>query len=104
VVPTAADVYDLTPAPELLHGEESVVYADAGYQGIDKRSEMEGRGIEKTNPHTKAKRNNQFRLIKRQFGFQKTIMRGMLGVHCKVNVLTTCSNLFMMQHELQCRS
>jgi IS5 family transposase len=42
---TAANVHDLTPASELLHGEESVVYADAGYQGIEKRSEMEGRGI-----------------------------------------------------------
>ena len=42
---TAAIVHDLTPASEILHGEESVVYADAGYQGIEKCSEMEGRGI-----------------------------------------------------------
>ena len=42
---TAANVHDLTPAAELLHGEETVVYADAGYQGIEKRPEMEGRGI-----------------------------------------------------------
>ena len=32
---TAANVHDLTPAAELLHGEETVVYADAGYQGIE---------------------------------------------------------------------
>ena len=42
---TAANVHDLTPAAELLHGEETVVYADAGYQGIEKRPEMEDRGI-----------------------------------------------------------
>jgi IS5 family transposase len=42
---TTANVYDLTPAAELLHGEETVVYADAGYQGIEKRAEMEGKGI-----------------------------------------------------------
>ena len=42
---SAANVHDLTPASELLYGEESVVYADAGYQGIEKRSEMEGRWI-----------------------------------------------------------
>lgn len=30
---------------DLLHGEETVVYADAGYQGIEKRDEMEGKGI-----------------------------------------------------------
>jgi IS5 family transposase len=28
---TAANVHDLTPAPDLLHGEETVLYADAGY-------------------------------------------------------------------------
>jgi IS5 family transposase len=27
---TAAHVHDLTPAADLLHGEETVVYADAG--------------------------------------------------------------------------
>ncbi len=42
---TAANVHDLTPAPERLHDEESVVYADAGHQGIEKRSEMQGKGI-----------------------------------------------------------
>ena len=42
---TAANVHDLTPAADLLHGEETVVYADAGYQGIEKRTEMEGKGI-----------------------------------------------------------
>lgn len=30
----AANVHDLTQAAELLHGEETVVYADPGYQGI----------------------------------------------------------------------
>jgi IS5 family transposase len=39
VEPTAANVHDLTPAAGLLHGEVTVVYADAGYQGIEKRAE-----------------------------------------------------------------
>ena len=43
---TAANVHDLTAAAELLHGEEIVVYADAGYQVIAKRPEMEGKAIE----------------------------------------------------------
>jgi IS5 family transposase len=43
IVTTAASVHDLTPAAELLHGEEDVVYADADYQGIDKRPEMKGK-------------------------------------------------------------
>ena len=33
VVTTAANVHDLTPAAELLHGDEEVIYGDAGYQG-----------------------------------------------------------------------
>jgi IS5 family transposase len=42
---TAANAHDLTPATELLHGQDSVINADAGYHGIEKRSEMEDRGI-----------------------------------------------------------
>ena len=42
---TAANVQDLAPAADLLHGGETVVNADAGYQGITKRDEMQGRGI-----------------------------------------------------------
>ena len=33
---TSVNMHDLTPAAELLHGQETVVYADAGYQGIEK--------------------------------------------------------------------
>jgi len=43
---TSANVHDLTPAADLLHGEETVVYADSDYQGIDKRSEMADKDIE----------------------------------------------------------
>ena len=46
VVVTAANVHDLTPAAELLHGDEEVVYGDAGYQGIAKRPEMSGAAAE----------------------------------------------------------
>ena len=42
---TSANVHDLTSAAELLHGEEPVVYADAGYQGIEKREERQGKAI-----------------------------------------------------------
>ena len=39
---TSANVHDLTPAADILHREETVVYADAGYQGVEKRAEMPG--------------------------------------------------------------
>ena len=34
--------HDLMPAADLLHGDEEVVYDDAGYQGFAKRPEMDG--------------------------------------------------------------
>ncbi|MCS7016804.1 MAG: IS5 family transposase [Gemmatales bacterium] len=39
VVGTAANVNDVTQAQALLSGTETEVYADAGYQGVDKREE-----------------------------------------------------------------
>ena len=127
---TAANVHDLTPAADLLHGEEIVVYADAGYQGIEKREEMQGRGIGfriamrpgkrrvlpdmpegrlddligTAKAHIRAKGEHPFRVIKRHFGFQKTRLRGMLKNRCKVKVLAALSNLFMVRHELLCRT
>jgi IS5 family transposase len=130
VVTTAANVHDLTPAAELLHGDEEAVDGDAGYQGIEKREEMQGRGIgfrvakrpgkrralpdtpegrvddliETAKAHVRAKVEHPFRVIKQQFGFQKTRLRGMLKNGCKVKVLAALANLFMARHELLCRT
>jgi IS5 family transposase len=130
IATTAANVHDLTPAAELLHGQETVVYADAGYQGIEKREEMQGKGIgfrvamrpgkrralpdtpegrlddliETAKAHIRAKGEHPFRVIKRQFGFQKTRLRGMLKNGCKVNVLAALANLFMARHLLLCKT
>ncbi len=43
---TAASVHVLTPVADLLHGNDKVVYGDAGYQGIAKRHEMSGAAAE----------------------------------------------------------
>lgn len=121
-------MHDLTPAADLLHGEETVVYADAGYQGIEKHHEMQGRGIgfrvamrpgkrrvlpdtpegrlddlvETAKVHIRAKGQHPFRVIKQQFGFQKTRLRGMLKNRCKMNVLAALTNLFMAGRRLLC--
>jgi IS5 family transposase len=123
---TSANVHDLTPAPELLHGEETLVYADAGYQGIDKRQEMEGKPIEfrvamrpgkrrvlpetsdgrlldlieTAKAHIRAKVEHPFRVIKQQFGFQKTRLRGMAKNHCKVHVIAALTNLYLARRVL----
>ena len=36
---TAGHVQDITEGHSLLHGQEQVVFADAGYQGIGKRAD-----------------------------------------------------------------
>ena len=41
VVTSAANVSDISQAPALLHGQESDVWADAGYVGVDKREDMQ---------------------------------------------------------------
>ncbi|MDH6152032.1 hypothetical protein OKW46_006022 [Paraburkholderia sp. WSM4179] len=41
VIGTAANVHDINVALALLHGKETDVYADAGYQGIEKRCEAD---------------------------------------------------------------
>ena len=126
VVTTAANVHDLTPAAELLHGDEEVVYGDAGYQGIAKRPEMAGAAaefrvamrpgkrralpdtpdgrlqdlIEAAKAHVRAKVEHPFRVIKQQFGFQKTRLRGMANNRCKINVLAALTNLFLARRRL----
>jgi transposase, IS5 family len=42
VIGTAANIADVTQAGDLLHGQETVAFGDAGYQGVDKREEALG--------------------------------------------------------------
>ncbi len=41
VVSTAANVSDISQTPELLHVQETELWADAGYVGVDKREDMQ---------------------------------------------------------------
>ncbi len=126
VVVTSANVHDLTPAADLLHGDEEVVYGDAGYQGITKRTEMAGKRaefrvamrpckrralpdtpdgrvqdlIETAKAHIRSKVEHPFRVIKQQFGFQKTRLRGLAKNRCKINVVAALANLFMARRQL----
>lgn len=42
---TAANVADVTEVAHLLHGTENVICADAGYTGVEKRAEHQGRPV-----------------------------------------------------------
>ena len=44
--------------------------------------------------HVRAKVEHLFRVIKKQFGFEKTRLRGLVKNRCKINVLAGSINLF----------
>ena len=126
VVTTSANVHDLTPAAELMHGDEDVVYGDIGYQGIAKSPEMADKPmqfrvamrpgkrrvlpdtpegwladlVETAKAHIRSKVEHPFRVIKKQFGFQKTKLRGIAKNRCKMNVLAALTNLFLARLQL----
>lgn len=50
--------------------------------------------IETAKSHVRAKVEHPFRVIKQQFGFQKTRLRGMAKNRCKVNVIAALTNLY----------
>ena len=105
VVGTAANVNDVTQAHALVHGAETHVLADAGYQGVDKRAETQDidvnwlvamrpgkrKVLDKSTPmgvildeleqvkaRMRAKVEHPFRVIKRQFGHVKVRYRGLV--------------------------
>jgi IS5 family transposase len=124
---TAANVADVTEVAQLLHGEENVVCADAGYTGLEKRPEHEGRQviwqvaarrstykqlskrsvlyqakreIEKAKAQVRAKVEHPFRVIKRQFGYVKTRFRGLAKNTAQLTTLFALSSLWMVRRQL----
>ena len=125
VVGTAANVNDVTQGHELLHGEEQVVFADAGYQGAMNRSEATGvtwhvamrpgkrraldmrkkshrliDEIERLKASVRAKVEHAFRVIKLQFGFTKVRYRGLAKNTAQLKTLFALSNLWMVRRKL----
>jgi IS5 family transposase len=127
VVGTAANVADATQVDKLLHGAENVVCADAGYTGVEKRTEHDGREviwqiaarrstykklgkrsalykakrkIEKAKAQVRAKVEDPFRVIKRQFGFVKTRFRGLAKNTAQLVMLFALSNLWIARRHL----
>ena len=125
VIGTAANVCDVTQGHALLHGEETVVFADAGYQGATKRDEATGvdwhvamrpgkrRALDKHSPWGKlldkaeqikasvrAKVEHPFRVIKCQFGFTKVRYKGLAKNTAQLVTLFALSNLWMARRML----
>ena len=109
----------------MLHGEEIVVFADAGYQGSVKRPEATGvnwhvamrpgkrRALNKNSPwgsllekaeqlkaSVRAKVEHPFRVIKCQFGFTKVRYKGLAKNTAQLMTLFALSNVWMARRHL----
>ncbi len=125
VIGAAANVNDVTQGHGLLHGDEQVVFADAGYQGAVKRAEATGvdwhvamrsgkrRVLEKNSPwgslldkvgqmkaSIRAKVEHPFRVIKCQFDFTKVRYKGLAKNTAQLMTLFALSNLWMARKRL----
>jgi IS5 family transposase len=56
--------------------------------------------VETAKAHIRSKVEHPFRVIKQQFGFQKTRLRGIAKNHCKIHVLAALTNLFLARRQL----
>ena len=124
---TAGHVADVTQGNSLLHGEEAFVFADAGYQGADKRADAKPEvnwrvamrpakrtkldkanspidalmdKIEKCKASIRAKVEHPFRVVKRQFGFARVRYPGLKKNTLQLKTLFALSNLWMARHQL----
>jgi IS5 family transposase len=118
VATTAANEADISLADKLLHGDEKVVWGDAGYQGIGKREEHSGRKVdwliamrpgkraqlpvsnplhaaEKIKASVRAKVEHPFRYIKQVFGYRKVRYRGLAKNSCRLHLLAGFTNLLI---------
>lgn len=120
IATTPANEHDITQADKLLHGEEQRVWGDAGYVGIDKRTEHLDRDVEwfialrpgkravlpknsdlakteKIKARVRAKVEHAFHYIKRVFGYSKVRYRGLAKNTNRLHVLAALANLLRAQ-------
>ncbi len=120
VTATAANVHDLDQVCEVIRPDDRVVYADAGYQGVERRPEIIGdaslagiqwrvaarkgvlktlpehdRGVESRKASVRAKVEHPFLIVKRDFGFTKTRYRGIAKNRNHLHMLFASANWLM---------
>lgn len=127
VAGTAANVKDVTQAHRLVHGQETNVFADAGYQGVANREETQhievnwhvamrpGKRktlhlghpmgavldkLEQVKARIRAKVKHPLRVIKRQCGYVKVRYREQAKNSAQLHTLFALSNLWMVRRRL----
>ena len=122
---TAANEHDITQAVNLLREDDEVVYGDSGYIGVQKRPEITNnehfsnidfrinrrpsslpkvsdntidweRCIENRKSSVRCKVEHAFRIIKCQFGYKKTVYRGLKKNENRLYAMFTCANLYAL--------
>jgi IS5 family transposase len=124
---TSGNVSDVVEANSLLHGDETTVFADAGYQGAHKRPDARAGvtwhvamrpgkraaldmtrkldriidKIERLKASARAKVEHPFRVIKRQFGHVKVRYRGLMKNTAQLQTLFALANLWMVRKKVE---
>jgi IS5 family transposase len=128
VTGTAANASDISQTHELLHGQERVVHADAGYLGVEKRPEIIARhskvewrvaarrgklkempqswvkdltlGYEKLKARVRARVEHPFHIVKNLFRHRKVRYRGLKKNTAQLEVLFALANLVIAKKSL----
>ena len=122
VTATHAAEADIKQLPNLLHGEESVLYGDQAYwkeadrqafeeQGVRYRVNRRGprgnrslserwRKINRARSRTRARCEHPFRVVKQLWGFDKTRYRGITKNLARAQTMFALANLYAVRHRL----
>jgi len=119
---THAAEADIKQLPNLLHGEESVLYGDQAYWKEADRQAYEKRGvryrvnrrgprgnrslnerwrkINRARSRTRARCEHPFRVVKQLWGFDKTRYRGIAKNLARAQTMFALANLYAVRHRL----
>ena len=118
---TTAKVHDSQVWDELLHGDETSVWADKGYVSAEREAAFSGPGkvwgvmrkaprggelhpidkdINRVIATVRARVEHPFRVIKRQFGYLKTRYFGLAKNRAQLFTLFALGNLFLVRRRL----
>ena len=119
VVGTAANIADVSQTEHLLHGEEEVVFADAGYIGAEKREALKDKPVkwriamkrgklkamaegpikeltrraERLKAQLRSRVEHPFHIIKNLFGHRKVRYKGLAKNTAQLHTLFALANL-----------
>ncbi len=120
LVATHAAESDIKQLPQLLHGEETVVYGDQAYWKEEDREAFEQAGIRyrmnrrasggnknlserwrkinRARSRTRACCEHPFRIVKQLWGFQKVRYRGLAKNLARAQTMFALANLYAVRH------